>query len=116
MTSSLGSKSEAYIEGQILEWLALSGIGFFWKNASGGFFDGKRMRKHVSPFAINGTSDILGVARDGRFIALEVKTASGRASREQIAFIKRVRECGGLACVVRSVDQTKESFQEWGLI
>jgi hypothetical protein len=106
---------ESVIENQILEWLAMSRIGFFWKNVSGGFFDGKRMRKHTSQFAINGTSDILGIV-NGRFIALEVKTDAGRPSAEQLAFIRRVTACGGLACVVRSVDQTRSAFVEWGLI
>lgn len=109
------SRTEYSIESEILDWLAQSGLGFFWKNTSGGFHDGKKWRKHQSPFAIRGTSDILGIV-DGRFIALEVKTEKGRASTEQLAFLKRVRACGGLASLVRSLDQTIEQFQEWELI
>jgi hypothetical protein len=106
--------SELDIETQILDWLASLGIGFFWKNTSGGFHDGKRWRQHQSKFAIRGTSDILGLV-NGRFIALEVKTTTGVVSSEQKAFIQKVRECGGFAAVVRSVRQTEELFEEWGL-
>ena len=106
---------ELEIETRILDWLAASGLGFFWKNTSGGFHDGKKWRVHQSPFAIRGTSDILGIV-NGKFIALEVKTENGRPTSEQMAFIRRVRECGGLASVVKSLHQTEELFQEWGLI
>ena len=115
MTNSSRSKSEDYIESEILEWLAGLGIGFFWKNPTTGFFDGKKMRKHKSSFAINGPSDILGVV-DGRIVCIEVKTPTGVVSPDQVAFIRRVQACGGLACVARSVDQTRQSFVEWGLI
>jgi len=109
-------RPEHVVEGEILDWLALSGVGFFWKNTSGGFFDGKRMRKHTSSYAIRGTSDILGLTNGGRLIALEVKNELGSPSKEQIVFIKKVQQCGGLAGLVRSVDQTRELFLEWGLI
>jgi hypothetical protein len=107
--------SEYILECQILEYLARLGIGFFWKNTSGGFHDGKRWRVHQSPFAIRGTSDILGVVA-GRMVALEVKTESGRIAPEQAAFLKKVQACGGLGAVVRSVDHTREALQEWGLV
>lgn len=116
MKNSSTCKPESVVEGEILDWLAASGTGFYWKNTSGGFYDGKRIRKHTSPFAINGTSDILGVTNSGRFVALEVKNERGRPSPEQIVFIKRVQSCGALAAIVRSVDQTAQAFQEWGLI
>ncbi len=109
------SLREYTIETQILDWLAGLGVGFFWKNTSGGFHDGKVWRKHQSPFAIRGTSDILGIV-NGRMIALEVKTTVGRPSSEQVAFIKKVRDCGGLADVVRSLDSVKELFLTWELI
>jgi hypothetical protein len=57
-----------------------------------------------------GTSDILGVARDGRFIAIEVKrppvvrdgrtiTAGGTPTEEQLAFLAEVWRRGGIAGV-----------------
>lgn len=49
-----------------------------------------------------GSSDLIGLCR-GRFLALEVKTATGRPTPEQLAFIAMVRAQGGIAGVVRSV-------------
>ena len=55
-----------------------------------------------------GTSDLLLCVRDqwgaGFFCALEVKAKRGRLTDKQAAFQDRVRELGGFACVVRSVD------------
>ena len=106
---------EYLVEHQILTYLSKTGIGYFWKNTSAGFHDGVKWRKHASPFAINGTSDILGLTKTGRMIALEVKDLAA-PTPEQLAFIKKVQANGGLGAVVRSVDQTKEFLVEWGLI
>lgn len=50
-----------------------------------------------------GSSDLIGIADDGRFIALEVKTGSGRPTKEQESFLALVASMGGIAGVVRSV-------------
>jgi hypothetical protein len=53
-----------------------------------------------------GSSDLVGIRRrDGRFVALEVKQAHGRPTLDQLRFIKRIRQSGGIAGVVRSVDE-----------
>lgn len=49
------------------------------------------------------TPDMIG-KRLALFLALEVKTATGKATPEQINFIQAVRKAGGLAGVVRSAD------------
>ena len=107
-------RSEAQIEHQILTFLSNMRCGFWWKNTSAGFFDGRRFRKHTSPFAINGTSDIFGVV-DGRLICFEVKTQRGRPTPEQIAFIKKVQAHGALGAVVRSVEEVRRALVEWEL-
>ena len=38
------------------------------------------------------------------FTAIEVKSATGRASKEQKNFIKSIHRCGGIAGVARSLD------------
>ena len=50
-----------------------------------------------------GVSDIIGIWK-GRFLAIEVKTQTGRVSEYQQRFIDRVIEEGGIAFVARSVD------------
>jgi hypothetical protein len=51
-----------------------------------------------------GSSDIIGIAPDGRFLANEVKSKTGIATKEQKNFIDRVSERGGIAGIVRSPD------------
>lgn len=50
------------------------------------------------------TPDMVG-RRIARFLALEVKTPTGRATDDQKNFIEAVRKNGGLAGVVRSPDE-----------
>jgi hypothetical protein len=52
-----------------------------------------------------GGADIIGISPDGRFLAVEVKTATGSVRPEQAVFIKVVQEAGGIAGVARSVDE-----------
>jgi hypothetical protein len=51
-----------------------------------------------------GSPDLVGIAW-GRFIGLEVKTPTGRITREQRAWIDTITRLGGVAAVVRSVDE-----------
>ena len=53
-----------------------------------------------------GSSDLIGYRQvDGvaQFVALEVKSATGRASKEQVQFLEHISAAGGCAGVVRSV-------------
>ena len=49
-----------------------------------------------------GSSDIIGVAPCGRFLAVEVKTEKGRPTQDQIRFIEAVKRKGGIAGIARS--------------
>lgn len=49
-----------------------------------------------------GGSDLIGWTADGRFLAVEVKTAKGRPTKEQIRFIDAVNRDGGVAGICRS--------------
>lgn len=58
---------------------------------------------HKMPFGLcKGGSDLIGIGPDGAFIAVEVKTKTGRASKEQLAFIEGVKRAGGRAGIARS--------------
>jgi hypothetical protein len=57
-----------------------------------------------------GCPDVLGQLRDGRVLACEVKRPSGSPTDEQRAFLRCVRENGGLAVVARSVDDLLEAL------
>jgi hypothetical protein len=99
---------ENEIELGILVYLRSVGV-FCFKVPTTGFYDTNRkaFRKQENPFVLNGVSDILGI-RDGRFIAIEVKTKTGVVSEEQEAFIKKIKEMGGMAGVARNIDDVRE--------
>jgi len=107
------AQSERYIEAQILNYLRGQKI-YCWKNTSAGYFDAKigRFRKQSSPYAIKGTSDILGIIAVGRCLAIEVKSKYGKVSPEQLAFIKKINENGGLAFVARSLEEVIKCLSE----
>ena len=52
-----------------------------------------------------GGSDIIGWTPDGKFLAVEVKTKTGRATKEQIRFIDAVNNSGGIAGICRSPEE-----------
>jgi len=54
-----------------------------------------------------GVPDLL-ICKEGKFIAIEVKTPTGRVSDLQKAHIKMIREAGGEAIVARSVKDLPE--------
>lgn len=63
-----------------------------------------------------GSADIVGIVRVplpnpvGVFLAIEVKTATGRATKEQINFLDHVNKMGGIAFIARSVDEANEEL------
>ena len=51
-----------------------------------------------------GGADVIGVHKpSGRFLAIEVKTATGRVSKEQENFIRAINKSNGIAGIARSV-------------
>ena len=54
-----------------------------------------------------GSSDLIGyrvVDRVAQFVALEVKSATGRPTTQQVQFLDHINAVGGLAGIARSVD------------
>ena len=81
--------------------VALSAAGcLVWRNNCGVLKDstGRPIRYGLCV----GSSDLIGVAPDGKFLAVEVKTATGRTSEAQDRFIAAVLRLGGRAGVARS--------------
>ena len=52
-------------------------------------------------FGWTGCADVLGQMTDGRFLAVEVKSSTGRLRPEQTLFLERVNQTGGLGFVAR---------------
>lgn len=95
-------KSEANIQNQIL--IALSQAGcLVWRQDTGAYKDPKSGRL-VRYGLCKGSSDVIGLCPDGVFLAVEVKTATGRVRPEQETFIVAVKRAGGRAGIARSVE------------
>ena len=61
-----------------------------------------RVGKRFIRFGWVGCSDIVGQMTDGRFLACEVKSPSGKPTAEQSAFISQINSNGGLAFIARN--------------
>ena len=68
----------------------------WWRQNTGSAKMGGRFVK----FSFKGASDLMGVLRGGRFLAVEVKATGKAPSLEQIAFLDAVNAAGGLAVCV----------------
>ena len=96
--------------------MALSKAGcLVFRNETAGAWVGKVIHKDASQVTLTdarmirfglavGSSDIIGISPTGKFLALEVKTSKGRATKEQLRFIEAVNNAGGKAGIARSVE------------
>lgn len=103
---------ETKIQRQIM--CAISELGHtVWRNETGSFWTGRVIHKDNSTVTLAnacmipcglcvGSSDLIGITKEGIFFAIEVKTAKGRTSKEQEQFIEHIRSRGGIAGVARS--------------
>lgn len=58
----------------------------------------------VLSFGVPGQADLSGLLSDGRRLEIEVKSATGRQSQEQISFEAMVRRFKGVYVLARSVE------------
>ena len=77
-----------------------------WRQNSGTFAERNRdgSMRYVRANTQRGMSDIMGVLRDGRTLAIEVKSRTGRMRPGQEEFLATIRQAGGVAGVCRSVE------------
>lgn len=89
-----------------LDYLTMRGIEC-WRNNTGAMTipGTKRFVRFGKP----GVPDILGYLDDGRFLAVECKSAIGRLSPAQVAFLERAERCGCKVVVARSIDDLQKA-------
>ncbi|MGE5446106.1 MAG: VRR-NUC domain-containing protein [Ignavibacteriales bacterium] len=68
-------------------------------------------KKIRGSMGMRGILDIIG-CWEGRYIELEVKTGKGKLSPEQRSRIEEIRKAGGMAEVVRSLEEVHRIFGE----
>lgn len=72
---------------------------------------GYRVKVHVSAFQDQGTPDIL-VCYMGRFVAFELKVDGNHLSALQKIRIRQIRNAGGIAKGVYSLEEIEETLYE----
>jgi hypothetical protein len=88
---------------------------FVWQNKSTGTFDPYRkyfLKVGYSHGRIKGVPDILGVLPDGRLLAIEIKTGTGKLSPEQREFIRKAEIRGAIAFMARSLEDVVKTFSK----
>lgn len=85
--------SEAQLIQNIKKYLQTLPECFFWK-------------EHGGQYGTAGIPDII-VCYKGRFIAFEAKVSKNKETKLQEITIKKIQSAGGIAAVVRSVDDVK---------
>ena len=55
-----------------------------------------------------GSSDLIGILPDGRFLAIECKSSTGKPTTAQLNFIDAIKKSGGVAGVCRTVDDAAD--------
>ena len=100
---------ESVVLSQCLTYLKCKGL-FAWRQNTGSFkTEGGRYFKSGLP----GTSDILGLLPDGRFLAVECKREKGgKVSREQLRFLESIAWNNGIAIVCHSVEELQEKIEK----
>ena len=92
----------------ILSYLSKIGI-FAWRNNTGVL---KGMSGHFVRFGYPGSSDILGINKDGRMLCIEVKSAGAPTTAKQIEFKGNVERNNGIYLTVVSLDDLIVKMKE----
>jgi len=84
-------------------------VASHWRQNSGTFAERNRdgSTRYIRANTARGMSDIMGVLKDGRTLAIEVKSRTGRMRPGQEEFLQTIRSAGGVAGVCRSVEDAQ---------
>jgi hypothetical protein len=105
------STPEGEIVKAILEWLAIWNI-FAWRNNTGAVATpaSPNSPSRFVRYGLKGSADIIGILNDGRFLAIECKTAKGRPTVEQRSFLDEIEYRGGVAILARSIEDVEHAL------
>ncbi len=84
-----------------IAWIARNNVGVYKRG------------KSIIRYGLGvGSSDLIGQLKDGRFLAIECKTRTGRTTKEQDLFLNRVKMWGGVAIVCRSSSELDSQLED----
>ena len=97
--------SETTIKRLVIDAMNATGLCLVWSTPSGKV----QVRGGWMYLAPEGTPDVCGIARDGRFIGIEIKVPKHKTkkdrSEKQLETQAKIRSLGGIAGQVESADQ-----------
>ncbi len=102
---------ETDLQKQIVEYLNLMGH-FVWRNNSGAVFSEYKGKKRMIKFGFKGCADVVGILRDGRFIAVECKIGYNKPTEAQYNFLDEVTHRGGIGMWTTNLDNVINRLKE----
>lgn len=99
---------ETQIVNSCISYLIIAGH-YVWRNNSGFFkhdYTTKAgiQKRSIMRAGVRGSSDILGISKTGRFIAVECKRKGNKPTPQQALFLDEIKARGGYAVVAYSID------------
>jgi hypothetical protein len=74
-----------------------------------------RVGTRVIRFGIPGQADLTGILPDGRRLEIEVKSATGRQTPEQLAFQNMIERFNGIYILARSTNDVRQRLAALGI-
>lgn len=102
MATDGATRSEAEIQREIMLWLSSHGARVIRMNVGRAKLHGRWVA-----FGAPGMADLLVMLPGGRYAWVEVKSATGRQSEDQLRFASIVESVGGRYVLARSVDDVR---------
>lgn len=117
LRSRLGVKTavplEHTIQTHILDWLQFQPRCFYWRqNASMNRKEYKGTVRYFKSVSVPGISDIMGIW-NGKPLAIEVKRPGEKLRPDQIEFLQKFSNAGGIAIVAYRVEDVIESLNQF---
>jgi hypothetical protein len=104
--------TEAQVQDAILRYLAVERRVLWAARMNSG--KGKLLRPDGTQtwisFGFTGCPDIMGMLRDGRYLAIECKRSGGRVRPEQRQHITQAADHGAVAVIARSVEDVQAAL------
>jgi penicillin-binding protein-related factor A (putative recombinase) len=102
---------ETWVRNAICSWLRLHKALVFIHD-SVGIYDPvrKTFLRNFNPYRIPGVSDLIGIWRS-KFLAIEVKSQTGRLKEHQARFLSLVNEHGGIAFMARGIEDVERELR-----
>lgn len=101
--------TEAQIQKLCLQWInTVPGVKAWRQNTGGAKLKGFHVR-----FGVKGQADITGIAERGIRLEIEIKKNDGKLSEDQFAWLRMIREAGGIAFCCNSLEDCISNLKYW---